>query len=80
MDGRLESSTLQLPILLNKDSHLTKLIFWRSHIQKFHSRLMDTLNQVCQRCWVTEGQQTVKGVIKGCLKQDYLSKTEFKTV
>ena len=30
--GRLENSTLQLPILLNKDSHLKKLIIWRSHV------------------------------------------------
>ena len=31
---RLESSTLQLPILLNKDNHLTMLIISRSHIQR----------------------------------------------
>ena len=31
---RLENSTLQLPILLNKDNHLTMLIIWRSHIQR----------------------------------------------
>ena len=65
--GRLENSTLQLPILLNKDSHLTKLIIWRSHVQRFHSALKDTLNHLRQKYWVTRGRQTVKGVIKGCV-------------
>ena len=67
MKGRLENSTLQLPILLNRDSHLTKLIIWRSHVQTFHSGLKDTLNHVRQKYWVTRGRQTVKGVIKGCV-------------
>ena len=71
--GRLENSTLQLPILLNKDSHLIKLIIWRSHVQRFHSRSKDTLNHVRQKYCVTRGRQTVKGMC-------YLSKTEFKTV
>ena len=44
--GRLENSTLQLPILLNKDSHLTKLIIWRSHVQRFHSGFKDALNHL----------------------------------
>ena len=69
---RLENSTLQLPIISNRD-HLPKLIIWRSHVQKFHSGLKDTLNHLRQKYWVTRGRQTVKGVIKGCaicLKQN----------
>ena len=65
--GRLENSTLQLRILLNRDSHLANLIIWRSHVQRFHSGLKDTLNHLRQKCWVTRGRRTVKGVIKGCV-------------
>ena len=65
--GGLEHSTLQLLVLLNKGSHLRKLIIWQSHVQRFHSGLKDTLNHLCQMYWVTRGRQTVKGVIKGCV-------------
>ena len=67
MKGRLENSTLQLPILLNKDNHLTKLIIWRSHVQTCSFWVKDSLNHVCQKHWVTRGRQTVKGAIKGCV-------------
>ena len=67
MKGRLENSTLQLPILLNKDNHLTKLIIWRSHVQTCSFWVKDSLNHVCQKHWVTRGRQTVKGVIKRCV-------------
>ena len=73
MKGRLEKSTLQVLILLNKDSHLANLIIWRSHVQRFHSGLKDTLNHVHHNYWVTRGRQTVKGVVRGyviCLKQN----------
>ena len=52
--GRREISTLQLLILLNKDSHLTKLIIWRSHVQRFHSGLKNILNHVRQKYWATQ--------------------------
>ena len=58
--GRIEISTLQLLILLNKDSHLRKLIIWRSHVQRFHSRLKDILNHVRQKYWVTYGLRPKK--------------------
>ena len=65
--GRLERSNLSCPILLNKESHLTKLIIWRCHLKRYHSGLKDTLNELRQRFWVTRGRQTVKKVIANCV-------------
>ena len=56
-----------MPILLNRDSHLTKLIIGRSHVQRFHSGLKDTLNHLRQKYWVPRERRTVKGVIEGCV-------------
>ena len=67
---RLEISTLQLLILLNKDSQLTKLIVSRSHVQKFHSGLKDILNHVRQKYWTTQGLRTKKRRdIRGTLRK-----------
>ena len=56
------------PILLNRDSYLAELIILKCHLFVLHSGVKDTLNELRYNYWVTRGRQTVKSVIRKCLK------------
>ena len=56
------------PILLNRDSYLTELIILKCHLFVLHSGVKDTLNELRSNYWVTRERQTVKSVIRKCLK------------
>ena len=71
LKGRLEQSHLTYdakhPILLNKNSHLTKLIIVDAHERVKHMRVKATLNEIRTRFWICKGKSTVAAVIRDCV-------------
>ena len=62
---------------MNKDSHLTKLIIWRSYVQRFDSGLKDILNHVRQKYWVTERLQPKKEELLVGFSEKFKVKSKF---
>ena len=54
------------PLILQNDSHFTKLVILRSHDKVFHCGLEATLSNLRLKYWVTKGRQIVKKVLKNC--------------
>ena len=55
------------PVLLPKESNLTKLIVNNSHESCMHSGMGDTLAHVRQNYWIPRGRQVVKSILKQCM-------------
>ena len=69
--GRLEFSELELstknPIILPKDSRLTKLIVMDCHSKVHHCKVNATLAELRTRFWVTKGRQYVNRLLSECI-------------
>ena len=69
--GRITEADVPLatkqPILLPRNSHLTKLIVENSHKLTLHAGVGDTLAHIRQRYWIPRGRQTVKSILKDCI-------------
>ena len=61
------SDEVKFPILLPKDSHLTKLIIEDKHKLVKHSGVQTTLLEVRENFWIPKGRRLVKTIIYGCL-------------
>lgn len=68
--GRMAKSCLSLaaqnPILLDKNHHLTELIFGGHH-RVFHNGVRDTLTELRSEYWLVKGQQFVRKLIHKCV-------------
>ena len=58
---------VKYPILLPKDSYLTKLIIMDKHVKGFHCGVSHTLSLLRDEFWVASGRRVVRNVIGGCL-------------
>ncbi|XP_025270387.1 uncharacterized protein LOC112639726 [Camponotus floridanus] len=69
--GRLKHSILTYderhPVLLPKDSHLTRLIVDDCHQRALHGGTQLTLSLIRQQYWIPRGQAIVKGAISRCI-------------
>ena len=77
LKGRLDNSFMSYdskhPILLDRNSHVTKLIILKAHESVKHMRLKSTLNQVRSKYWVCKARQTVQSAIKNCVICRYVT-------
>ena len=61
------------PILLNKDTYVTKLIILNAHESVCHSGVTSMLNFICSKLWIGKGRQTVKKILKKCFICKYVN-------
>ncbi|XP_070528960.1 uncharacterized protein [Cardiocondyla obscurior] len=70
--GRLRNSEIPYearhPMLLPRNSELTKRIIRKHHIDALHSGVQGTLAAVRQRFWPIAATSAVRGVIRDCIK------------
>jgi hypothetical protein len=70
--GRLRHTNLKYgekhPIILPKDSALTKLLITDSHARNLHSGLQQTLQYIKRKYWIINGRRTVKDHLAKCLR------------
>ena len=59
---------MRFPIILPKDSHLTKLLIQEEHKRSGHSGPNHVLYQLRQQFWVVGGKKTVKSAVSVCRK------------
>ena len=55
------------PILLPKDSHLTRIIIGEVHISKGHIGLFTVLRELRRQFWIPRGFSTVRSILKDCI-------------
>ena len=60
------------PILLNKNSFVTKLIILNAHESVCHSSITSTLNFIRSKFFIVNGRQTLKKVLKKCFICKYV--------
>ncbi|XP_054287927.1 uncharacterized protein LOC129003652 [Macrosteles quadrilineatus] len=69
--GRLNQSTLEYdskhPLLLPKDSNLSKLIISDSHLRTLHGSTSITLSTIRQRFWILGGRPAIKKELLRCV-------------
>ena len=57
----------KFPVLLQSDSHFTKLIILKIHEQNLHCGVSSTLAIIRSNYWLIRGRQTVRKFLKGCV-------------
>ena len=77
--GRLENAPLSFkscfPIILSKEHKLAKLIILYVHSLSHHVGVKQTLNELRNRFWITQGQSFVKKVLIDCyMRRKYRGK------
>ena len=69
--GRIEHSNLlfntKYPILIPKESYLSKLIVMAVHTRVMHNGVEETLTEIRQRFWTLQGRQLIKRLIRKCV-------------
>ena len=60
------------PIILDKNSYLTKLFILQAHEEVCHNFVNSTLTQLRSKFWIVHGRQTVKKVLKNCYICKYI--------
>ena len=69
--GRIEHSSLlfdtKYPILIPKESYLSKLIVMAMHARVMHNGVGETLTEIRQRFWIPQGRQLIKRLIRKCV-------------
>ena len=60
------SYSLKFPIILPKNSHVTKLIVQDVHEANSHASPLHVLNLLRQEFWIVGGRNTVKGALRSC--------------
>ncbi|XP_046144681.1 uncharacterized protein LOC123988477 [Osmia bicornis bicornis] len=70
--GRLQNSTIPFeekhPILLPKNHHVVDLIVRNAHLEGYHLGINSTLYTVRQQYWPIDGKNTVRKVIRRCIR------------
>lgn len=70
--GRLKHSSLdyyhKFPLLLPSNHPLTDLIIWNEHCRYMHAGVQATLAAIRQRYWIINGKNSVKRIIRKCVK------------
>ncbi|XP_076397868.1 uncharacterized protein LOC143266117 [Megachile rotundata] len=70
--GRLQKSKLSYgqkhPILLPKSSHITHLVVRNEHNNQLHAGILGTLNAIRQRYWLVDGKNTVRFIVRKCIR------------
>ncbi|XP_076223949.1 uncharacterized protein LOC143174539 [Nomia melanderi] len=70
--GRLQNSDLPFdqkhPILLPKGHYITELIIRQTHIDNHHAGLNTTLHNIRQRYWPIDGKNSVRKIIRQCIR------------
>ncbi|XP_076765059.1 uncharacterized protein LOC143432171 [Xylocopa sonorina] len=56
------------PILLPKGHFITKLLIKREHINQLHAGILGTLNAVRQNYWPIDGKNTVRFIVRKCIR------------
>ena len=68
--GRLRYASIpdasKYPIIMPKDSHVTKLVVVHEHRRNGHVGPEHVLSSLRQRYWIVHGRSVVKGVIRRC--------------
>ena len=71
LTGRYKNSTLnyqqKYPILLPKESHLTKLIVEDRHKKVKHAGVKTTLTEIREEFWIPSGRRMVGGILRRCV-------------
>ncbi|XP_037930940.1 uncharacterized protein LOC119665767 [Teleopsis dalmanni] len=62
-----EYENLSNPIILPKESYLSKLIVLEAHQKFMHSGINATLAKIRKRFWVVKGRQLIKSVVQRCI-------------
>ncbi len=70
--------TAQEPILLQKTSHLVKLLLRHTHAQAGHAGTGQTLAKFRQRFWIKQGRQAVRAVTQRCVTCKKLNALPFR--
>ena len=69
--GRLAKAelptSLKHPILLEKDHHITSLIFVDSHKRVMHGGVKSTVTELRGRFWIVQGRQFVRKLLYRCV-------------
>ena len=69
--GRIEHSSLlfdtKYPILIPKESYLSKLIVMAMHARVMYNGVGETLTEIRQRFWIPQGRQLIKRLIRKCV-------------
>ncbi|XP_076392689.1 uncharacterized protein LOC143265292 [Megachile rotundata] len=70
--GRLNFANLkyeqQHPVILPKDSFITKLIIRREHERLLHAGCESVLSAIRRKYWPLSGRNTIKGIIRKCVR------------
>ena len=72
------SKEIKYPILLPKESHLTRLIVEDRHKRVKHSGVQDTLLEVRETFWIPKGRRLVRTIIYKCVICRRLTAKSFK--
>ncbi|XP_015191151.1 PREDICTED: uncharacterized protein LOC107074303 [Polistes dominula] len=70
--GRLESSSLSFnskhPVILPRDSPLTKMVIRYAHQKTLHGGIQKTLSYIMNEFWIIGGRASIKSLIWKCVK------------
>ena len=81
--GRVNKSELTYnaknPILLPRNTHLTRLLIRDTHNKVHHMGISQTLNELRKTYWIPKGRATVKSVLEDCKSCKRINARPFKT-
>ncbi|XP_076396216.1 uncharacterized protein LOC105664283 [Megachile rotundata] len=70
--GRLTHAAInysrKYPILLPRNSHITKLIILNQHIKNWHAGVQGTLNAVRNNYWPIDGKNSTRHIVRKCVR------------
>ena len=82
--GRIEHSSLpqdtQYPILLPRNSYLTKLIVQTTHLKVLHNVVRNTLTEVRQHYWIPSRRQNFTSILRKCVTCRKVQGQQFQSV
>ena len=72
------SYKVKYPILMPKESHLTRLIIQDRHRRVKHAGVKTTLTQIREEFWIPQGRKLVKSIVNQCVICRRLNAKSFK--
>ena len=57
----------KLPILINRNHYLAKLIVWDVHLKLKHAGCKQVLTEIRQKFWITQARQFVCNIVCKCV-------------
>ena len=70
-EGRLKNAPItpdaKLPILINRNHYLAKLIVWDFHLNLKHAGCKQVLTEIRQKFWITQSRQFVRKIVCKCV-------------